>query len=196
MTFFASLINRNDHHSGVPRQSLVALVFLSGPSDVEGQFVAALRVIEAVNRVVGPHVGVLLRAVRGVTDAQAGRGRPQSRINPLVRSCDLFVAVFDKRFGSPTGSSMSGTEEEFKVADRRARRRGSPHVLLFFREFRDAEVRDPGIQLRRVLRFKKSIDAGQRYYRLGYSTKMDFQVTFMEQLVQWVWSVARPRRRR
>jgi hypothetical protein len=167
-------------------------VFLSGPGDVEGQFVAAQRVIEAFNRVIGPQLGMFLRSVRGLTDAQAGRGRPQSRINPLVKECDLFVAVFDKRYGSPTGAARSGTEEEFKIASRRARSGGVPHVLLFFRELREADLKAPDLQLRRVLQFKRAIDAERKYYRVTYGTRSDFQMLFFEQLMQWVWNVMAP----
>lgn len=150
---------------------------------------AAQRVVDTFNRVIGPELGVMLRTVRGLTDAQAGRGRPQSRINPLVRTCDLFVAVFDKRYGTPTGVAQSGTEEEFRIADRRARHGGVPHILLFFKELRDTDTGRPDAQLRRVLKFRTAIDRGRKYYRLEYASRLDFQMVFLEQMMQWVWSV-------
>lgn len=168
---------------------LSLLIFLSGPSDVEEQFVAAQRVVEAFNRAVGPHMGIVLRAVRGQTDAQAGRRRPQAAINPLVRQCDLFALVFARRFGSPTGRAASGSEEEFKIADRRARRTGEPHILLFFKDYRPGEVADGGRQFRYVLRFRREIDRRRTFYRLGYSTPIKFQMLFFEQLMQWVWGL-------
>jgi hypothetical protein len=174
----------------VANEALVELVFLSGPGDVEGEFVAAQRVIEAFNRVVGPNIGIHLRPTRGRTDAQAGRGRPQSRINPLVRECDLFVMVFDKRYGSPSGKARSGTEEEFQIADRRARTSHSPHLLLFFKNLGAADLRHPDVQLRRVLQFKGRIDRGRKYYRLGFASRGDFQIVFFEQLMQWAWNVS------
>ena len=175
---------------------LSLLIFLSGPSDVEEQFVAAQRVVEAFNRAVGPHMGIVLRAVRGLTDAQAGRRRPQAAINPLVRQCDLFALVFARRFGSPTGRAASGSEEEFKIADRLARRTGKPHILLFFKDYRSGEVAEGGSQFQSVLRFRRQIDRRQTHYRLGYSTPIKFQMLFFEQLMQWVWGLReKPRRR-
>ena len=51
------------------------------------------------------------------------------------------------------------------------------------------DLKSPDLQLRRVLQFKRAIDAVSEDYRVAYGTKGEFQMLFLEQLMQWTWSV-------
>ena len=59
---------------------------------------------------------VLLPRESETHSAPGFSGRPQEQINEFVLSdCDLLVAVFSNRLGTPTGKAESGTVEEIKV---------------------------------------------------------------------------------
>jgi hypothetical protein len=49
----------------------------------------------------------------GYEGALPSPGRPQELVNKDVAECHVFVLLFWKRWGSPSGKFTSGTEEEF-----------------------------------------------------------------------------------
>lgn len=95
----------------------------------------------------------------GWEDTLPGMGRPQALINKDVELCDLFVLLLWKRWGSPSGTHTSGTEEEFELARRRSESHGStPAIWLYFKKVPDQMLADPGEQLKRVLAFRSKIE--------------------------------------
>ncbi|GAH77917.1 unnamed protein product, partial [marine sediment metagenome] len=81
--------------------------------------------------------------------------RPQKLINRDVDSCDLFVGILWRRWGQNTGKYSSGFEEEFIRACDRRRKTGKPEIWLYFKTIDEENVKDPGDQLKKVLKFKK-----------------------------------------
>ena len=117
-------------------------------------------IIESLSKVFCPRLGIVLEPAMGETHAQAGVGRPQGKINPWVMKCDLYIGVFKRRMGTPTGEYESGSEEEFTLAFNRnvksaGEKPGVPEIILFFLEtsIEDAEVLEP--QLLKLLKFKE-----------------------------------------
>ena len=91
-------------------------VFIASPGDVPEERAVARDVCRQLDE--DPLIrkeDATFRAV-GWKDAFPGPGRPQEIINRLVKECDLFVCLFHKRLGTPSGKEESGTLEEFLLA--------------------------------------------------------------------------------
>jgi hypothetical protein len=70
---------------------------------------------------------------------------------------DMFVGIMWSRFGTPTGRSGSGTQEEFERAIARHRTApGSVSVLFYFKDEPLAPSKIDGSQLQQVQAFKQS----------------------------------------
>jgi len=91
----------------------------------------------------------------GWEETPPGYSRPQNLINRDVDSCDLFVGILWRRWGQNTGKYSSGFEEEFIRACDRRRKTGKPEIWLYFKTIDEENVKDPGDQLKKVLKFKK-----------------------------------------
>ena len=94
-------------------------------------------------------------------------GRPQGQINPMVESCDIFIGMLKRRWGSPSGEADSGFLEEFELARHRRGGADSPVIALFFADLEQHEYEDPGEGIKRVLAFKKKV---QSEFTLLYKT--------------------------
>ena len=79
-------------------------VFIASPGDVQEERAIVREVCASLNRrpTIGDNFGILFTPV-GWEDAFPSAGRPQEIINRLVKECDVFVCIFHKRFGTPTG---------------------------------------------------------------------------------------------
>jgi hypothetical protein len=169
----------------VVRTVRIASVFIAGPADTDRHARIVIGLIESLNKVLGPRVGVSMVAYRGGRDASAGVGRPQARINPLVRECTLFIGVFRRRFGSPTGTSASGTSEEFRIARKRHALDGNdPEIILFFEKIPRPMLDDPGDQLKALLRFRRRVRPALLW--VEFKNEREFNTLCLEQLVTWL----------
>lgn len=131
----------------------VLTIFMASPSDVSAERSALAAVINRINRRSARELGWQLEVV-GWEDTIPGYGRPQSRINPDLERCDVFVGILWKRWGSPTGTFSSGFHEEFEGAMQRRNSSTDPEILLYMRNVGDEATSDPGPQLRQVLEFR------------------------------------------
>ena len=88
-------------------------VFIASPGDVPEERDIVRDVCDELNRstLLKPF-GISFEAI-GWEDAFPSPGRPQEIINRLVDVCELFVCIFHRRFGTPTGKEGSGTFAEF-----------------------------------------------------------------------------------
>jgi hypothetical protein len=89
---------------------------IASPSDVAVERQAIRDVVHDWNAIHSEDKGIVLMPVAWETHAQPAMGdRPQSIINKqILGGCDLLVAAFWTRIGSPTGTSQSGTVEEIE----------------------------------------------------------------------------------
>ncbi len=87
-------------------------VFIASPGDIETEREIVRKVCGELskNPLYKKKLGIVLDAV-GWEEVFPQAGRSQKIINRLVKDCDLFICIFHKRFGSPTGKEKSGTLE-------------------------------------------------------------------------------------
>ena len=92
----------------------VVKVMIASPSDVAKERQLIRDVVHEWNAVHAEDRKVALMPVGWETHSAPDMGdRPQAIINKqLLKTCDLLVAVFWTRLGSPTGVAASGTVEE------------------------------------------------------------------------------------
>jgi tetratricopeptide (TPR) repeat protein len=163
-------------------------VFLASPGDVSEERSMFPSIVDEVNNL--RKINLRFEAV-GWEDALPGRGRPQEIINKDVNQCDVFVMLLWKRWGSPPqkgkGKFTSGTEEEFTIADRRARSGSKgPYILLYFRSIPQDMIADPGPQLQRVLKFRERIEKGKKFLYQRYENPTEWAKLLRQHLSQWL----------
>ncbi|MDP2315696.1 MAG: hypothetical protein Q8P41_22550 [Pseudomonadota bacterium] len=100
------------------------------PSDVQPERDAITRLASSWNAQIGKVLGLRVEMVAWETHAApALGGSPQGLLNgQIVDECDLAIAVFWTRLGTPTASHPSGSVEEIA----RLAERGAP-VMVYFK---------------------------------------------------------------
>lgn len=90
-------------------------IVLSSPSDVDAECRVMDGVIAELNRGVAHERHAVLELVHWKTDAYPGfhLEGPQGVIDPILKidDCDILLAIFWKRFGTPAKGAVSGCEE-------------------------------------------------------------------------------------
>jgi hypothetical protein len=111
------------------RASLVLSILVASPGDVPAERDAVVDAINQWNSEHSRQMKLHLEAVRWETHAYpATGGRPQGFVNQqMADACDLAIAVFGSRVGTPTGEAQSGTIEEIE----RLRNKGKQVALYF-----------------------------------------------------------------
>ena len=161
------------------------MVFVAGASDVDHLIIATLRLISSLDKVLCPSFEMSLQGVRGPGVAPAGWGRPQERINPLVRKCDLFIGIVSRRFGHSSGVAATGTIEEYDIVSKLRRLSGrSPEILLFFRKTPQSPVVRRNLDLLRIQEFKHRIS--DELLWVEFNSERDFEILCLEQLIAYV----------
>ena len=135
-------------------QRNILTVFLASPGDLQEERNITRVSVERANKILSRRVRWQIELLRW-EDTSPGYSRPQNLINRDVDSCDLFVGILWRRWGQNTGKYSSGFEEEFIRARDRRRKTGKPEIWLFFKTIDEESVKDPGDQLKKVLKFKK-----------------------------------------
>jgi|GEM_PF-4450829 len=169
----------------------VLTIFMASPGDVAQERAALADVVNSINQRVAYSLGWELE-LRGWENTVPGMGRPQSRINPEVRECDVFIGILWKRWGTPTGESSSGFREEFDIAHDRHSRSNDPEILMYFRDVDAAITQDPGEQFRQVQAFKDELTRGRDLLYKTYSDVPEFREQVENHLTQMILERARP----
>jgi formylglycine-generating enzyme required for sulfatase activity/energy-coupling factor transporter ATP-binding protein EcfA2 len=162
-------------------------VFIASPTDVEAEREIVRGVCRQLNRdklIQGYNIAF---KDSGWEDVFPAPGRPQDIVNRLVEECDIFVCIFHRRFGSPTGKEESGTLEEFLVAYDLWESLSKPHIMFYFKEVRVSSSKDLGDpQLQKVFELKEKIVTGRKLLFKEFATADKFQDMFTENLKDWV----------
>jgi hypothetical protein len=157
-------------------------VFFASPGDLEEERLLTADTLPEMSQQSG-HTFEFL----GFESALATTGRrSQDTINILVDKCDVFLAVFYRRWGQPsrdTVAATSYTEEEFERAKRRLAATGAPEIFCFFKQVDLASVADPGEQLSKVLEFKRRIEGSQEILYRPFATATKFIPLLKEHLL-------------
>ena len=157
-------------------------VFFASPGDLEEE---RHLVREALQRLSArsPHTFKYL----GYEELKAHTGsRPQDLINQLVDQCDVFLAVFYRRWGQPSPDAAtytSYTEEEFERARRRLSMTASPEIFCFFKQLDLALLSDPGEQVAKVLEFRRRLEESRQVLYRTFSTASQFVAELEEHLL-------------
>jgi NADPH-dependent glutamate synthase beta subunit-like oxidoreductase len=95
---------------------LVLSILVASPGDVTAERDAVVAAINQWNSEHSRKMKLHLEAVRWETHAYpATGGRPQGFVNQhMADDCDLAIAAFGARMGTPTGKAQSGTIEEIE----------------------------------------------------------------------------------
>jgi hypothetical protein len=156
-------------------------VLIASPSDVAKERQLARDVILEWNAVNARDKRMVLAPVAWETHASPEMGdRPQAIINKqIARDCDLLIAIFWTRLGTPTGNSPSGTVEEI----REHIRAGKPALIYFSEEPVRLDSVDEE-QYRALKEFRTECQKSGLYE--SYSTASAFREKLVRQLAQTV----------
>ncbi len=107
------------------------------------------------------HRGAVFRPV-GWEDTIGGVGRPQALINEDLKQCDYAVFVLHDRWGTPSGNGdMSGTEEEWALAEQLYEAKTIRNIMLFFKASRSAPITRSGTPARQRVLDLQETDRGR-----------------------------------
>jgi len=111
-----------------------------------------------------------------------GYGRPQDRINPLIQDpkCKLVIIVLWTRFGSQTGKSTSGVEEEYEMALTK-----SKEIMIYFSDCLINPSKVCPNQLAKVKVFKERITNERKLMYWEFDDKEKFEAEFRKHFTAW-----------
>lgn len=133
-------------------------VFVASPGDVKDEREIVRKVCEELNKSTLLKPFGISFETTGWEKAFPAPGRPQEIINKFVKECDIFVCIFHKMFGTPTGKVESGTLEEFLLAYDLWKSLEKPHIMFYFKEVKITSRKDlVDTQLQKVLDLKEKI---------------------------------------
>lgn len=166
--------------------SKIVRVALCGPSDVRREIDLAKNAIEEWNLKHSDALGVNVRASHWQTDSSPDlSARSQGIINrQLIDDSDIVVAIFWYRFGSPTGFSDSGTEEEIRrgiVLDKR--------VMVYFSKLEPIPPSAELLQLEQLQKFKQFLQPLGLYW--DFSSRRQFRTDFDRHLARAIHELHR-----
>ncbi|MEM6644718.1 MAG: DUF4062 domain-containing protein, partial [Bacteroidota bacterium] len=160
----------------MPRSVTQVRIFVASPGDVEAERTALSDVVAYLQQTLGHAKGLYLKPVKWETDAYPQMGRVQAVITEQLDldSIDIFVGIFWKRFGTPTGEADSGTQEEFQNAYDRWKETRQPHILFYFcdRSISPMESFRERDQIERVMTFREQYSDKGLYW--SYEDVNDF----------------------
>jgi len=176
---------------------------IASPNDVVPERDAIEQVAIELNRLLGRSGNFSIDVYRWETDSGPGFNvlGPQGKVDRdlPIAGCDIMVAVFWMRFGTPIrSSSKTGTEHEIDLAFEAWKTTGvRPQVLVYFKKAPpDWDAIDPA-QIRRVKAFRAKFNPGGRYEQGLYSEFVsieEFKSQLREHIAQYLPQKRRGRR--
>ena len=135
-------------------------LFVASPGDVQIERRRVAQAIRELNQTVGSANNLVLELVVWENDARPEMGRIQAVINRQIGDFDIFVGIMWRRFGTPSGDSSSGTEEEFRRAYSSWQKTKRPNILLYFSEASAAPPKtvDEARQMLKVAEFREEVE--------------------------------------
>jgi hypothetical protein len=181
-------------------------IFLASPSEVDAERKEVRDFFESFNRHTAARWNVRFTVVDWENYSNIGIGRPQELITKQTLekfrdSLVLVVGIMGQRFGSPTGTHESGTEEEFEWSLNAYLQAGFPEIKWFFRNIEGfqtktsepEEIEKALEQWKKVRAFKQKLAANQPPLYYGtFSDSADFREKFREDLSRWLNADERP----
>ena len=176
----------------MPRSITQYRVFIGSPGGLEAEREQFRRAFEKFNAVNCKHHDLLFEAV-GWEDTLPGKGRPQAKINADLEQCDYAIFVFHDRWGSKTNNGdLVGTEEEWEIAQRLYADYQIRAVALYFKDIPEAQRKDPGDELKKVLAFKDKVFAEKKHLCGKFTDSGEFGDCVEEHLAEWLAQHLKP----
>jgi hypothetical protein len=162
----------------VPESIQLFRILLAAPSDVAEERALVASVIDDWNVQHGEGFKVRAELMNWRTHAHPEVGkRPQALINrQFADSADIVLAIFWKRFGTPTGRASSGTVEEIE----RAMRRGKKVMVYFSQRLAAAATSSDQREEKRVVRFREKF--GRTAVYATYNDTQEFEAVVRKDL--------------
>jgi hypothetical protein len=163
-------------------------VFLASPGDLVEERKLAKSIVDTYNRNFSELLGYHVQLV-GWEDTASRFGRPQEIINRDLLKCELFIGMIWQRWGTPPsddGAYSSGFEEEFNIAIRGREESNCPEVVMLIKDIEESRLRDPGIQLSKVLDFRAKLEKDRIVLYRQFKTSDDFREIFLSQIASYV----------
>jgi hypothetical protein len=137
---------------------------------------AARDAADEVNRLVARSAGYQIELL-GWEETVSSLGRPQALINKELETCELFVGVMWKRWGTPPskkGEYTSGFEEEYELSRKRFDKSGEPQMGMFFKNIDPELLADPGDDLKKVIEFQSRLIEEKAHLFQTFDNKEEF----------------------
>ncbi|MGK9160697.1 hypothetical protein [Bacillus subtilis] len=161
----------------MPKSVTLYNLLISCPSDVKEELKIINEAVDDFNRMFGHANNATINTKHWSKDSypQSG-GRPQELLNQqFVLDCDAAVAVFWTRFGTPTDSYGSGTEEEIEELIK-----SDKQVFLYFCEKPINPSEIDFEQYQKIQQFKERYGKSNIYDT--FTSTEDFKKKFLNHL--------------
>ncbi len=127
----------------------------------------------------------------GWEETLGGKGRPQEKINNDLKKCDYMFLLLWDRWGTPPANSTdysSGTEEEFYVALECLTINNMPmkDIIVLFKGVELRQMSDPGVQLQKVINFRKKLEENKSFLYESFDTVEEFSKIIKRHLSNWI----------
>jgi energy-coupling factor transporter ATP-binding protein EcfA2 len=188
-----------------PRVTHEYHIFLASPGDVNDERIEVRRFFEEYNRHTAGRWGVRFAVVDWENYSTVGVGRPQELITEQTLekfrdSLVLVVGLMGQRFGSPTGTHESGTEEEFAWALKSHLATGYPEIKWFFQNIETfsapsdpQKIKEALEQWETVRAFRGRLEKSDPPLYYGtFSDTLHFRDVLRNDLSLWLNDEARP----
>ena len=168
----------------MPRNVTVYDLLISCPGDVVDAVKEIEDVVENFNQKYNTtlNLGIRIRYWKKSSYPQSG-GKPQDLLNKqFVEDCDLAVAIFKTRFGTPTDKYGSGSEEEIEIMLNSGRQ-----VFLYFDDSQISPSEIDTGQYQKVKDFKEKYRTRGIYY--NFKSLDEFRNLFDAHVTQYFLSL-------
>ncbi len=166
-------------------------VFLASPGDLANERRLAYDAVTEINKTIAKRLGYMVDLVAW-EDTAPGAGRPQAIINKDLDSCELFIGIIWKKWGTPPdneGIFSSGFEEEFELSFLRRKNTGKPEMAMYFKQVASEILADPGDDLKKVLAFKDKLIKGKAILFNEFAEPSIFQRYVREKITEYLFSL-------
>lgn len=173
----------------MPTNALIYKVFIASPRGFDTERLEFKKIIEEYNTYEASPNGMRFEAI-GWDIVASTMNQPQEEINKLIRKCDYFVLLLHDKWGSstPTDSKYySGSHEEIHVASECCGDKNSDmrDIALFFKSVPDAQLSDPGPELKKIIEFRKEREHNGDIFFATYDEPQTFVEKFRRNLAEW-----------
>ena len=173
-------------------------VFLASPGDMDTERKAVRQFFQEYNATTAARHRFEFAVIDWENYATAGVGRPQELITQQTlekyrSSLALVIGLMGQRFGSPSGTHESGTEEEFAWALQAHTETGFPEIKWFFRKISEFKAPSDPEQLQeavaqwgKVRSFRERIEKNKQLFFRDFTDLEDFRTVLRKDLTLWL----------